>query len=165
MSKIKVLFVCLGNICRSPMAEGIFQHLVQERQLEHHFEIDSAGTSGWHNGELPDPNMMKTAALHGINLESRSRKFIKEDFEKFDYIIPMDQSNLRNMKALQPTAAQVEKLHMMRAYDKTRSGADVEDPYGMAMDGFERCYQVLLEANSNFLEELVERHELESSKI
>ncbi|MEH0155657.1 low molecular weight protein-tyrosine-phosphatase [Limibacter armeniacum] len=158
--KISVLFVCLGNICRSPMAEGIFSSLVQESNLTQYFEIDSAGTSGWHNGELADPNMRETANKHGITLTHRSRKFIVNDFSAFDYIIPMDQSNLRNIRTLLPQGEIRSEIELMRAFDNANSGLDVEDPYGMSMNGFENCYQVLLESCQNLLDHLVTVHDI-----
>lgn len=158
MEQIKVLFVCLGNICRSPMAEGIFASLVEEKGYKNNFIIDSAGTSGWHSGELADPNMRATALNHGIELTHRSRKFTKQDFKDFDYIIPMDKSNLNNIKAMESNDTTGYQITLMRAYDEQYPNADVEDPYGMNMNGFENCYQVLRNSCSNFLDTLIKEY-------
>ena len=107
MSKINVLFVCLGNICRSPTAEGVFRHLVESEGLADSFFIDSAGTSGWHQGELPDARSMKEALRHGIDLSSqRSRAVVDTDFTRFHYILAMDYANLKELKKRCPEKLQ-----------------------------------------------------------
>ena len=153
---IRVLFVCLGNICRSPMAEGIFRHLVKQNDLSDHFEIDSAGTSGWHAGEKPDHRMRQTAKAHGLSLEDqRSRQFATSDFTTFDYIIAMDSSNLNNIQQLQsqPTHQQA-KVELMRNYDLLESNPNVPDPYYGGPDGFELVIDLLEDACLNFLTHL-----------
>lgn len=159
-STLKVVFVCLGNICRSPMAEGIFQHLVKEAGLKDRFEIDSAGTSGYHDGELADPRMRHTAERHGMKLTSRSRKFIREDFERFDYIIAMDRSNHRDIEALRDGSEGDGVVHLMRDFDPEPDSLDVPDPYYGGEDGFEKVYRILRRSCETFLSKLTEKHAL-----
>jgi protein-tyrosine phosphatase len=155
---IKVLFVCLGNICRSPMAEGIFAKLSKESSLE--VSYDSAGTSAYHIGELPDERMRETALEKGITLTHRARQIVREDFDKFDYIIAMDKSNYENIlnyknrinKAAEPT------IMLMRSFDSQKENLEVPDPYYGGNDDFERVYQMLLRCNRNFIEFLEEEH-------
>lgn len=159
MQKVKVLFVCLGNICRSPMAEGLFQHLVEQAGLGEEILVDSAGTSNYHVGETPDERMRRTAATHGVLLNSRARQFKKEDFSRFDYVIPMDRSNHRNMLQVgSPDSNTTFKL--MREWQQEPDSPDVPDPYWSGDDGFEEVYQILLEACSNLLEEIQEKYGL-----
>lgn len=156
---VNVLFVCLGNICRSPMAEGAFRHLVEERGLQGKISWDSAGTSGFHAGELADPRMMETARTHGIDLTHRSRKLIIEDFAHFHYIISMDSANLDIILALQKKAMQaglqgIPKILMMRSFDPDAGDneEDVPDPYYGGLNGFEDVYQMLTRACENFVD-------------
>jgi protein-tyrosine phosphatase len=103
---VKVLFVCLGNICRSPLAEGIFKHRVREAGLEKKILVDSAGTSGWHIGDPPDPRSIDVARENGIKLDSFGRKAVREDFQNFDYIIAMDKENYTDLKRLSGNAGE-----------------------------------------------------------
>ena len=98
MNKKKILFVCLGNICRSPAAEGVFKSIITQKGLDDNFYIDSAGTNGFHNGEEADSRMKRRAAIRGVILNSISRQVTSDDFEIFDYIIVMDDSNIENVK-------------------------------------------------------------------
>lgn len=160
---VKVLFVCLGNICRSPMAEGVFQHLVEERGLEGKISSDSAGTSGFHAGEEADGRMRSTATAHGIMLTHLSRKLVIEDYANFDYILSMDDANLDIILALQKKAVQAgihatPKILMMRSFDPDAGeDTDVPDPYYGGMNGFEEVYQILNRAGENFLDFLEEQ--------
>ncbi len=141
---INVLFVCLGNICRSPMAEGLFIHLVKEKGLESQFRIDSCGTGGWHAGEPADPRMLSTAAHHGIELPSRARKVRPQDFSEFDYILAMDESNYQDLLDIQATVPNSKaQLFKMRHFDPQSKDADVPDPYYGGRSGFERVYEML----------------------
>jgi protein-tyrosine phosphatase len=161
-NKIRVLFVCLGNICRSPMGEGIFRHLVGQAGLDDRFHIDSAGTSGWHVGEKPDRRMRETALSHGISLENqRSRKFIRQDFQDFDYIIAMDRNNLRDIRSLRngPTD-KGPHIVLMRDFDLHSSDPDVPDPYYGGDQGFEEVYDLVYRSSEELLSHLKQEHGL-----
>lgn len=155
MEKIKVLFVCLGNICRSPMAEAHFIAHVRNAGLEDRFLIDSAGTSGHHAGEKADSRMRYTAGAHGIDIQSRSRQLLRSDLMEFDYILAMDRSNQRNILALDrgvnPMRA---KLHLMREFETDPDNLDVPDPYYGGQDGFEEVYAMLKESTANLLKSI-----------
>jgi protein-tyrosine phosphatase len=145
------------------MAEGVFQHLVEERGLHSKISSDSAGTSGFHAGEEADERMRSTAASHGITLTHRSRKLVIEDYAAFDYILSMDDANLDIILALQKKA-QASGIHsnpkilMMRSFDPDAGeDTDVPDPYYGGMNGFEEVYQILSRAGENFLDFLEER--------
>ncbi len=158
---IHVLFVCLGNICRSPLAEGIFKKLVEERKLEDKIRVDSAGTSGWHIGDLPDPRTEAIAGEHGISLDHLGRQLLREDLQKFDYIIAMDISNYEHIRILYGPEEDPEgQLFLMRDFDDTGTGKDVPDPYYGGDDGFEKVYEMLWRSCNNFLKFIVEKHNL-----
>jgi protein-tyrosine phosphatase len=149
---IRVCFVCLGNICRSPTAEGIFAELVRQAELESAFEIDSAGTGGWHEGESPDPRTQQAAAKKGFQLGGRARQVQPLDFMRFDYLIAMDRKNHRDLLDMAPANA-VAKLQLFRTYDTPPVEDDVPDPYFGGPAGFDlvvdmvhRCSLGLLEA-------------------
>ena len=159
MSKVKVLFVCLGNICRSPLAEGIFRQRVEERGLSEYFLIDSCGTASYHIGETPDERSMANAEKNGVKYTHRGRQFKKDDFKRFDYIFPMDASNKMNIMEFHPGEAKA-TVEMMRAYDSTQSGADVPDPYYGGEQGFQNVFDILDESVNNLLDHLVKEHQL-----
>lgn len=162
MSSVNVLFVCLGNICRSPMAEGIFKHLVETENLSDKIKTDSAGTSAYHIGELADIRMRKTAGNYGIDLVHKARQFTEEDFERFDYIVAMDYSNKKNILSLIKPAhsSYKDKVLMMRQFDDTPDDGQVPDPYFGGQDGFEEVYQMLLRSNKALLQYLIKKHNL-----
>ncbi len=154
MEKTHILFVCLGNICRSPMAEGLFIHLIEQGHNASQFVVDSAGTAGFHIGSKPDSRMVETAKSHEVSLPSLARQFVQADFANFDFIIAMDESNVENMEKLPPqtnTRAQVLK---MRDFDEIDKGGDVPDPYYGGLNGFENVYQILLNCNNRFIDYL-----------
>lgn len=156
--KIRVLFVCLGNICRSPLAEACFIHLVQEKNLENHFVIDSAGTGSWHVGEAADERMISTAQKRGIQVNSKARQFIHEDFKHFDYIIAMDRQNKKTIlsKCVQPTTAQIFLLRDFESDDPYQAVAqDVPDPWYDDMDAFEKVFNIVHVATDNLLETIL----------
>lgn len=153
---VKIVFVCLGNICRSPSGEGVFTRLVEEKNYKDKFYIDSAGTSAYHVGEQADSRMRKHAARKGYRLESRSRQFITDDFNSFDYIIAMDSSNYRDILKLDPSGSFKNKVHMMCDFSKEYFNQDIPDPYYGGPEGFDTVITMLEEACSGLLDFIVE---------
>lgn len=149
-----VLFVCLGNICRSPLAEGVFRNLVEEAGLTERFTLDSAGTGAWHVGNPPDPRSIAIAAVHGIDISTqRARQVSKEDFERFDTIVAMDADNLSALMTqveARPGAA-IADLRLLL----NEPPADVPDPYYGGRDGFENVYQLVLSGGEKLLKSLI----------
>jgi len=160
MAKIKVLFVCLGNICRSPLAEGIFRQRIAERQLTDHFLVDSCGTAAYHIGETPDERSVANAAANGVDYTHRGRQIKRQDFMSFDYLLAMDASNFRDLQEIQPKAPKAQLL-MMRAFDSEQSGKDVPDPYYGGEDGFQQVFDILNDAVNNLIDHLASLHKLE----
>lgn len=141
--KTKILFVCLGNICRSPMAEGVFSKIVEREGREHEFEIDSAGTAAYHEGELADSRMRKHASQRGYNLTHRSRPVTKKDFELFDYIVGMDEQNIYNLKKIAQTPENIGKIYRMTDFCQRMTDDRVPDPYYGGDSGFEYVIDLL----------------------
>ena len=152
--KQRILFVCLGNICRSPAAEGIFRHLIEHRGFAELIETDSAGTYGGHRGELPDPRMRQAAAGRGYHLTHRSRQIQTADFDRFDRIIVMDDYNYETVHRLAPSRAHAEKIYRMREFFVRRNYDHVPDPYYEGRDGFELVLDMLEEGCERLLEEV-----------
>jgi len=151
----KVLFVCLGNICRSPLAEGVFQYLVDERSLSDKYRAHSAGTSNWHVGELADPRMRKTARSHNIELAGRARQFNVVDFDHFDVIVAMDCRNREDLLRLARSETDRQKVRIMRDYDVQADGdLDVPDPYYSGSLGFENVYHIIRRSSKSLLQTL-----------
>src|SRR5690606_30052940 len=141
---IKVLFVCLGNICRSPLAEAIFNHKIQALGLSRKFRSDSAGTSDYHIGELPDERSIQCALKKGLKISHRGRQVNRTDFRDFDYIIAMDDSNLENLQTLRVTYNYPNKeIFLMRDFVTGWEGLSVPDPYYGGEEGFDEIYQIL----------------------
>lgn len=151
--KHRILFVCLGNICRSPSAEGIMKAKVIEKGLMDRFEIDSAGTSGWHDGELPDERMRHHASKRGYHLDSLSRALTGSDFYDFDLIIGMDDANIAELRKRAPDLESYNKIRKMTEYNRHYTHDHVPDPYYGGESGFELVLNLLEEACSNLLEE------------
>jgi len=159
VKRIKVLFVCLGNICRSPTAEGVFRALVEKKGLGDRIEIDSAGTSGWHQGELPDPRSREEALLHGVDLsDQRSRAVIPGDYTRFDYICAMDSSNLLELKRNCPSG-HGGRLYRLTDFAPELEIQDVPDPYYGGDDGFANVYRIV-EVSANGLLAHIQAHDL-----
>ncbi len=127
--RTSVLFVCLGNICRSPLAEGVFRDLVEKEGLSGSFHIESAGTGGWHVGEPPDSRATMVASRYGVALESRAQQVTEEHLARFDYVIAMDRDNLSALERMAETSGAAPELHLLREFDPTGSGEEVPDPY------------------------------------
>lgn len=138
----RVLFVCLGNICRSPLAEGVMRHLVRERGLDGRIEVDSAGTAAWHVGSPPDPRSTDVAARHGVSLEGlRARRVRPADFERFDLVLAMDADNEAELLRMAPPEF-AGRVRMLRSYDPEGAG-EVPDPYYGGPQGFELVYDMV----------------------
>lgn len=158
--KIRLLFVCLGNICRSPAAEGIMASIVEKNGLQDLIEVDSAGTSGWHQGELPDERMRLHGERRGYNFDSRARKFKKSDFNDFDYILVMDRQNFENVRALAASREETDKVHMMTEYFRQYTHEHVPDPYYGGASGFELVLDLLEDACEGLLYTIKKRYNL-----
>ena len=152
----KLLFVCLGNICRSPAAEGVFLHLLEERNLADQFVVDSAGTGGWHVGNPPDRRMQAAANRRGIHLPSRARQISLDDLSDFDLILTMDADNLAAVQGLAREAGgrSQAKIESILSYAGRFSETEVPDPYYGGDAGFEHVLDLLEDACSNLLNEL-----------
>ncbi|HKL14136.1 MAG TPA: low molecular weight protein-tyrosine-phosphatase [Balneolaceae bacterium] len=156
-SPFKIVFVCLGNICRSPTAEGVFQHLVNERGLQSYFYVDSAGTSAYHIGEPANSKSQKMAKEHGIELRSRARQFEQDDLDEFDLIVAMDRENLANIKSLDGSKDFEEKIVLLRDFDPNPGDGEVPDPYFGGMDGFKNVFDIVKRSCKALLDELEEK--------
>jgi len=155
MEKKKVLFVCLGNICRSPSAEAVFTGIVKKEGLSGKFEIDSAGTSGWHAGEPADRRMQGHAIKRGYDLTSISRKFNPaSDFDHFDLIIGMDDENISALKSMARNSDDTAKIHKMTDFAREWNYSEVPDPYYGGEEGFELVLDLLEDSCEGLLENL-----------
>lgn len=153
--KHKILFVCLGNICRSPAAEGIMQSMVEAKGLQNDFELDSAGLYGGHAGDLPDSRMRVHAAKRGYNLTHRSRPVKVSDFENYDLIVAMDDSNFSRLKQMAPTVNDEKKIVRMIDFVKGfPQYHSVPDPYYEGAEGFEIVLDLLEDGCRNMLDQL-----------
>jgi len=146
---MRILFVCMGNICRSPTAEGVMRSLLREEGLEDAVELDSAGTGGWHAGEPPDARATEAARRRGVVLEGAARQVTAADFEDFDLLVAMDRENLRDLLAIAPSEEAAEKVRLLREFDPASADAgdlDVPDPYYGGERGFERVLELVTAA-------------------
>lgn len=156
--QVKVLFVCMGNICRSPTAEGVFAKHVQEANLHGSIAIDSAGTHAYHVGEPPDPRAQTTASKRGIDLSPlRARRAVAEDFDVFDYVLAMDRDNYEGLQAICPPGSEY-KLQLFLSYAPNLEYDEVPDPYYGGPMGFERVLDMIEEASAGLLEDIKLRH-------
>ena len=153
---MKLLFVCLGNICRSPAAEGVFLHQLNERGLNDRFVVDSAGTGGWHVGNPADRRMQAAARRRGIQLPSRARQISLDDLSTFDLVLTMDDDNLMAVQALAKEAGSsaTASIKPMLSFARSFSETEVPDPYYGGESGFEHVLDLLEDACSNLLDEL-----------
>ena len=155
MAPKKVLFVCLGNICRSPSAEGIFTKLVTDRNLSHLFEIDSAGTAGYHVGGKADARMRSHALKRDVELTSLARQLTAQDLHDFDSILAMDESNMADILSLDPQKTSHHKIHMMTNFCTIFTHTEVPDPYYGGDAGFELVLDILDDACTGLLDSLL----------
>lgn len=156
---VKVLMVCLGNICRSPTAEAVFRSQVDSRGLHEAFHVDSAGTSDWHVGDAPDRRSQLAAANRGYDLSSlRGRQVQYKDFEDFDYLLAMDQSNYRGMLSMCPPSLQ-DKVSLFLSHGSSGE-QEVPDPYNSGPEGFELVLDLVEDASSALLDKIIREHKL-----
>lgn len=158
MDKTKILFVCLGNICRSPAAQGVMQAEIDNRRLTDRYYIDSAGTYAGHAGQLPDKRMRVHATRRGYNLTHRARPVTESDFDDFDIIVAMDESNRRALRSLSPTVEAQDKVVMMIDFCRMATHYDhVPDPYYEGAEGFELVLDLLEDGCRGLLDKIEER--------
>ena len=155
---IKILFVCMGNICRSPTAEGVFRHKVRQAGLEHLIHIDSAGTHAYHVGEPPDGRAQKAASNRSIDLsDQRARRVNSQDFEEFDYVIAMDMSNESDLQSACPVEL-ADKIHLFLKFASNTDTVEVPDPYYGGVNGFERVLDLIEDAADGLIAHLQKTH-------
>jgi protein-tyrosine phosphatase len=150
----QILFVCLGNICRSPAAEGVMHSMVEQAGLNSMIHIDSAGTEGWHRGKLPDARMREAAKARGYTLQSRARQVRLADLETFDLILAMDADNLRNLRALDPEGLHTKKIQAFCDFCTDHDEKEVPDPYYGGSEGFEKVLDLLEDGCANVLRQI-----------
>lgn len=160
---MKILFVCLGNICRSPLAEAVFKNLIAREELDELIAVDSAGTSDYHIGSGPDPRSYENAKLNDIDIEHCARQIGSEDLNSFDYVIAMDKENFKNVTRLALSEEQKEKIYLMRGFEidgtySTRFIENVPDPYYGGEEGFQHVFDILKNSCDNLLRHLKIRH-------
>lgn len=158
---IRVCVVCLGNICRSPIGEAVFRHLVIDAGLGERIEVESAGTAGYHTGDAPDPRARAAGKRAGIHVGGRAQQFTAKDFARFDYVVAMDSSNLNDLRAIAPSPSAAKKVRLMRSYDpEAPANAPVPDPYYGGDDGFDHVLELCQSAALHLLREIREEHRL-----
>lgn len=154
---MRILFVCLGNICRSPLAEAVFNHKVREKQLEKIFLSHSCGTANYHIGDDPDPRTVKNALKNGVKIQHVGRQLAEEDLDNYDLILAMDQQNYRNILRLKSAGKHTHKIKLMRVYDPVCAG-DVPDPYYGTEENFQEVFDILDRSMENLIGQLHEQH-------
>ncbi len=158
MKKIKILFVCLGNICRSPLAHAVMQDLVEKNDWEDMIEIESCGTGDWHVGQLPDQRMVEEAKKHGVNMTHRALSFDEFYAEYYDLILPMDQSNKEFLISNTPSKYR-DKIKLFRTFDplSKEKDAEVPDPYFGGAEGFRRVYDIVERTCQHLLKTIINK--------
>lgn len=152
LPQTSILFICMGNICRSPLAEGVFLHKLEQRGFMDRFLVDSAGTGQWHAGELPDQRARDVAKLHGIVLTSRARQVTTEDFDRFDHLICMDEANREDLESW---GAPQHKLQLLLEADPHCDLQEVPDPFYGGDDGFQTIFRLIDSACDALLDQLL----------
>jgi len=150
----RLLFVCLGNIIRSPLAENLFRYQVEQAGVDGNYSVDSAGTAAYHVGEPPDSRMQRTAESHGVSDGGTARQVQKSDFDEFDWIVAMDRQNRRDLLQIAGTPEKQAKIRLMREFDPEQDDPDVPDPYYGGAEGFENTYQIVERSVHGLLEAL-----------
>ena len=154
----KIMFVCLGNICRSPLAEAVLQKIVDENNQSKNFVIDSSGISGFHVGEDPDSRMQKVAESKGFQMTHRAKQLKRGDLEKFDLIFAMDEENYQGVLRLADSPELKKKVHMFREFDPQGSSGDsVPDPYYGGEEGFEEVFQIISRTSQNIFDKIMSK--------
>ena len=157
--QVSIIFVCMGNICRSPTAHGVFQALVDEHELSDAIGVESAGTHSYHIGSPPDLRSQATALKNGINLSRlKARRFIRDDFDKFDYIIGMDANNIADIRTIEPDSHEA-VVALMLDFSKKYSQNEVPVPY-FGNDGFDMVFDMIEDASTGLLDHIRHKHNL-----
>lgn len=151
---VRVLFVCLGNICRSPLAEAIFTHKIKELGLEKAFSSQSCGTANYHIGDMPDPRTIRNAFKNGIHINHLGRQLSTEDLDSFDVILAMDRANLTTIRRFGNAEPNLYKISLMRAHDPLGKNEDVPDPYYGSEKDFQEVFDILNRSMDSFIESL-----------
>lgn len=154
MKKVKVLFVCLGNICRSPLGAAILKKKVKDKGLDSWVEVDSCGTSNYHIGDNADRRTIANAKKHGVPVEHCARQLETKDLDTFDFIFAMDKSNYQNIVRLSNGHAHTQKIRMMREFDPLEKGGEVPDPYHGGEEDFQEVFDILDRSTDSFIEYL-----------
>jgi protein-tyrosine phosphatase len=161
--QVAVSFVCMGNICRSPTAEAVMRHLVREAGLEAAIAIDSAGTGDWHVGEERDRRSRAVAKRRGMPITGPARQFTRDDFDRFDLVLALDEENARDLRNLAPSDEARARIRLLCEFDASAApGAEVPDPYYGGPEGFERVFDICLAACRGLLDHLRRSYNLES---
>lgn len=156
MTQVKILFVCLGNICRSPMAEAIMNKMISDRGLSQKFQVDSAGTSANHVGENPDERTLVTCRKNNIPIYHKARQISEQDFAFFDFLVAMDESNFLHLnKMAEQKRLRSDHIHMMRQFDPKMDTINVADPWFGDLSDFDTCYETLMVSCQAWLDDLI----------
>lgn len=157
-NQLRICFVCLGNVVRSPLAEHVFMQIATQASAEHKYKVDSAGTGPWHVGEPPDTRMRRVAARHGLNYNGRARQIQTGDFQRFDMIIAMDTENFADLQNLAHNPTQAAKIHMLRKFDPMGGPRhSVPDPYYGGRYEFETVYEIVMRSCQGLFDSLENR--------